>query len=240
MKTKDMEHLLSNNPYPGRGVMMGMSPSGESAVVAYFIMGRSKNSRNRVFVQDGDGIKILAHDLSKVEDPSLIFYSPLLETAHSLVLTNGDQTDTIYEHLTSGGSAISALNTRKHEPDGPHFTPRISGVLDKVTGDFMLSILRASDAAGERCDRLFFNYSARNGFGRFIHTYLGDENPLPSFAGEPREVTVPEDAEAFARSLWAHLNPDYRVALYVRNFNLKDKTSQVYVYNRHEGGEKHA
>ncbi len=240
MKTKDMEHLLSNNPYPGRGVMMGMSPSGESAVVAYFIMGRSKNSRNRVFVQDGDGVRILAHDLSKVEDPSLIFYRPILETAHSLVLTNGDQTDTIYEHLTRGGSAISALNTRKHEPDGPHFTPRISGVLDKATGEFMLSILRASDDEGERCDRLYFNYAARKGFGRFIHTYLGDENPLPSFTGEPREVPVLEDIEAFAKSLWAHLNPDYRVALYVRKYYLKDKTSQVYVYNRHEGGEKHA
>lgn len=240
MKVHDLGNVLSLNTYPGRGIVMGTSPDGASAFVAYFIMGRSENSRNRLFETDGKGLEIKAKDPSKIEDPSLIFYRPLLETNHSLILTNGDQTDTIYQRLVSGGSAVSALFTRCHEPDAPHFTPRISGVLDKATGDFMLSVLRASDEAGVLCDRLFYHYPARPGFGRFIHTYEGENNPLPSFTGEPILIYIPYDTTAFAESIWNSLNPAYKAALFVREISLKDKSSKVRAFNREEGGHKDA
>ncbi|MDI9520460.1 MAG: IMP cyclohydrolase [Bacillota bacterium] len=240
MKACELTSLLLKNPYPGRGIMMGLTPDAGSALVAYFIMGRSENSQNRVFVSDGAALNIKAHDLSKIKDPSLIFYHPQLEHENSLILTNGDQTDTIYEGLKQGSSAEDALFTRCHEPDAPHFTPRISGVLDMVSGDFMLALLRASDEKGESCDRLFYHYPARPGFGRFIHTYEGDASPLPSFTGEPRAVTVPQDSEAFAKDIWNSLNPDFKVALFVREISLSDRTSKVFVYNRHQGGQSDA
>ncbi len=240
MTTSSLPQLLKNNPYPGRGLVLGGSADGQSAFVAYFIMGRSVNSRNRVFEVAGSALSIKAFDQGKVEDPSLIFYRPLMETKDQLILTNGDQTDTIYEGLQQGKTAQEALFTRKHEPDAPHFTPRISGVLDKKSGDMMLSILRASNEQGELCDRLFYYYPMRAGFGRFIHTYQGDENPLPSFVGEPLEVEIQGDVQSFAQTIWDSLNPDFKVALYVREMNLKTASFQAYVFNRHLGGEQNA
>lgn len=238
---KQMEAILRSNPYPGRGILMGLAPDGMTAVLAYFIMGRSENSRNRVFVKAGDGFSIKAFDESLVSDASLIFYRPLIEADEWLVLTNGDQTETIARGFRAGQSFSEALNTRRHEPDAPHFTPRVSGWMDRADGRCELSILRAADAAGEACDRLFFSYAPLPGMGRLIHTYRGDGNPLPPFEGEPVLVSIPEGTRAFAESLWAGLNHDNRVALYVRGLNLKTGQSDVFIHNRHlEGGANHA
>lgn len=240
MKPSELTSLLRKNPYPGRGIVMGLTPDGGSALVAYFIMGRSENSQNRVFETEGAALRIKAHDPSKIKDSSLIFYHPQLEYENSLILTNGDQTDTVYEALKQGGSAEDALFTRSHEPDSPHFTPRISGVMNLASGNFMLSLLRASDGSGESCDRLFYHYPARAGFGRFIHTYEGDASPLPSFAGEPRLILMPRDSRAFAKDIWDSLSADFKVALFVREISLRDRASKVFVYNRHEGGRSDA
>lgn len=240
-KLQAMENILRANPYPGRGILAGLAPDGFTAVLAYFITGRSGNSRNRVFEQAGDGFSIKAFDGSLVSDASLIFYRPLAETDKWLVLTNGDQTDTIARGFLAGQSFQEALGTRRHEPDAPHFTPRISCWLNKADGRYELSILRAADAAGEACDRLFFSYAPLPGRGRFIHTYQGDANPLPPFEGEPVPVSIPDGTRAFTDSLWASLNHGNRVALYVRGLNLKTGVSDVFIRNRHpEGGENHA
>ena len=239
IQPQSMEAVLRANPYPGRGILMGLAPDGVTAVLAYFIMGRSENSQNRVFLRDEDGFRIRAFDESRISDASLIFYRPLLETDEWLVLTNGDQTETIVEGFLSGKSFMEALGTRRHEPDAPHFTPRISGFMNKENGAFELSILRAADAAGEACDRLCFSYAPQAGLGRFIHTYRGDGSLLPSFSGEPVKVSVPGNVRAFAESLWASLNPDNRVALFIRGLNLNSGVSEVHLYNRHlEGGEQ--
>ena len=227
--------VLQTNPYPGRGIFRGMSPSGEAAVMAYFIMGRSSNSRNRVFYMEGEELKIRLFDEGAVTDPSLILYQPTATVDARYILTNGDQTDTIVQALREGQRFEDALNSRTFEPDAPNFTPRISGMLTKNT--ISLSILRAADAQGSACDRLYFHYPLLKGQGRFIHTSEKDGNPLPAFTGEPRQLAVPEDAARFAEAIWDSLNPDNRVALYLRRLDLKTGQSACYLKNRHQAVE---
>lgn len=207
--TDPFEYLLAR-PYPGRGIMLGTTPSGKAAA-AYFIMGRSENSRNRVFERTEDGIRTRAHDEAKMTDPSLIIYHPVRRTERGLIVTNGDQTDTIRD----GHGFVAALRTRTFEPDAPNWTPRISGLLGG-DGSYKLSILRAADPEGQRCIRCFYEYEPAPGEGRFISTYEGFGSPLPSFSGEPVEVSVPAlPAQELAAALWAALDEDNRVSLYV-------------------------
>ena len=211
----DLFKYLSERPYPGRGIILGATPSGKS-VCAYFIMGRSENSRNRVFEKTADGIRTRAWDESKMTDPSLIIYHPVRRVGRGTVVTNGDQTDTVRDHILAGQTFAAALRTREFEPDGPNWTPRISGLLSP-DGSFKLSILKAGSESGAPCLRYFYEYeAAQPGVGRFISTYEGFGSPLPSFHGEPVEVELPElDAAALAERLWAALNEDNKVSLYV-------------------------
>ncbi len=211
----DLFKYLSQRPYPGRGILLGATPSGKSAV-AYFIMGRSENSRNRVFERTEDGIRTRAYDESRMTDPSLIIYHPVRRVGRGLVVTNGDQTDTLRDYLLSGRTFAGALRTREFEPDGPNWTPRISGLLSP-DGSFKLSILKAGSEQGAPCLRYFYEYeAARPGAGRFISTYEGFGGPLPSFQGEPVELELPElSASELAEKLWGALNEDNKVSLYV-------------------------
>ena len=211
----DLFAYLAERPYPGRGIMLGATPSGKSAV-AYFIMGRSENSRNRVFEKTEDGIRTKAHDESKMTDPSLIIYHPVRRVGRGLVVTNGDQTDTLRDRMLAGETFAAALRTREFEPDGPNWTPRISGLLSP-DGSYKLSILKAGSPDGKPCLRFFYEYeAAQAGVGHFISTYEGFGSPLPSFSGEPVAVEVPElDAKALSAKLWGALNADNRVSLYV-------------------------
>ena len=228
----DLCRLLRDNPYPGRGLVMGMDPSGGRALLAYFIMGRSENSRNRVFFEQDGELRIRLHKTQSAGDTDLILYRPTATYNRQLIVTNGDQTDTIHDALAQGGTFQAALDTRQHEPDAPHFTPRISGLLPLDDGPVLLSVLRTHDASGEHCDRLTFAYDLQPGEGRFVHTYLRDGNPLPSFAGEPARINIPSDIQAFANEIWRSLNADNRVALYVRQM---DKAPCI--FNRHAQGE---
>ena len=206
----DIFDYLRARPYPGRGILLGAAPDG-APVYAYFIMGRSENSRNRVFERTPDGIRTRAFDEAKMTDPSLIIYHPVRRTERGLIVTNGDQTDTIRD----GHGFVSALRTRRFEPDAPNWTPRISGLL-APDGSYKLSILRAADEAGARCTRCFYEYEPAPGLGHFISTYEGFGSPLPSFHGEPVEVSVPAlPAQELAAALWAALDEDNRVSLYV-------------------------
>ena len=211
----DLCNYLRERPYPGRGIMLGQTPSGRK-VAAYFIMGRSENSRNRVFEETSDGIRTKARDESRMTDPSLIIYHPVRRVGRGLVVTNGDQTDTIRDYILAGKTFASALRTREFEPDAPNYTPRISGLLSP-DGSFKLSILKAGSPSGSPCFRYFYEYEAATpGAGRFISTYEGFGGPLPSFSGEPVEVEVPElGARELAERLWAALNEDNKVSLYV-------------------------
>ena len=231
------ETLLSANPYPGRGIVLGQTPDGTRMVVAYFIMGRSPNSRNRVFERTEDGIRTRAYDPSKVEDPSLIIYNPLRTVDGTLIVTNGDQTDTVRDALVAGRSFEDALETREFEPDAPNLTPRISGVL-LPDGRYQLSILKSADAAGSACSRFYFNYPPLAGVGHFLHTYNSDGDPLPSFTGEPRRVAIADDVEAFTQMMWEALDPDNRVALYVRSVSLTGGPECDYLIN--QNGEETA
>jgi len=235
-----IQELLRNNPYPGRGVLMGLMPDGGTAVLAYFIMGRSANSRNRVFVRNGEGFGIRLFREDPAADTGLTLYRPMHRAGNQLVLSNGDQTDTVAAGLAAGLSLEQALRSRRHEPDAPHFTPRITGLMNLLDGAYTLSILRAADNRGEACDRLFFEYAPSPGQGRLIHTYLGDGSPLPSFEGEPRPVSIPGDLREFARELWASLHPDNRVALYVSGVSLQTGASEALIFNRHQEEEVHA
>lgn len=214
MKRKELETELSSCTYPGRGIILGRSADNRSAVIAYFIMGRSANSRNRIFISTADGIQTKAYDESKMVDPSLIIYAPVRQIGDETIVTNGDQTDTIYDFMKRGCSFEEALLTRTFEPDAPNFTPRISGLV-KSNGDFQLSILK-SDNGDAACPlRYFYRYeNPKAGQGRYIHTYLGDGNPLPSFDGEPTPVTIPNNLETFTDMVWNYLNADNKVALY--------------------------
>ena len=227
----NLETLLSANPYPGRGIVLGQTPDGTRMVVAYFIMGRSPNSRNRVFERTEDGIRTRAYDPSKVEDPSLIIYNPLRTVDGTLIVTNGDQTDTVRDALVAGRSFEDALETREFEPDAPNLTPRISGLL-LPDGRYQFSILKSADAEGSACSRFYFNYPPLAGVGHFLHTYNSDGDPLPSFTGEPRRVAIADDVEAFTQMMWEALDPDNRVALYVRSVSLTGGPECDYLINQ--------
>ena len=221
MNKLDLTQLLESNPYPGRGIVLGRSADNKFAIAAYFIMGRSENSRNRVFTATEDGIRTEAHDPSKMTDPSLIIYHPVRQVGNTLIVTNGDQTDTIYDLMSQGKSFADALRTRTFEPDGPNYTPRISGLLSP-DGSFKLSILKSADGDPSCCHRFFYTYDhPLAGEGRFIHTYMGDGSPLPSFEGEPERVILDApDAEALAEQMWNALNADNKVSLFVRYTDL--------------------
>ena len=209
MEKLNLANELKNNAYPGRGIVIGRTPDGKHAVTAYFIMGRSENSRNRVFVEDGNGIRTQAFDESKLVDPSLIIYAPVRVLGNKTIVTNGDQTDTIYDLMNQQMTFEQALRTREFEPDAPNYTPRISGVLKIGNGaySYAMSILKSADGNPETCNRYTFSYKAPvAGEGRFIHTYMGDGNPLPSFEGEPKRVEISGNIDEFTDMLWTNLN----------------------------------
>lgn len=217
-----MSALVKDNSYVGRGIVIGKTADAKKAAIAYFIMGRSDNSRNRVFIEKGEEVIIEPFDASKVEDPSLIIYSPIKKWENKLIVTNGDQTDTIYDHIQAGKSFEQALETREFEPDAPNFTPRISGMLTFAENDFTykMSILKSADAQGSACNRYTFSYAATAGLGHFIHTYAGDGNPLPTFQGEPERVDIPNDIDVFLNDIWENLNDENKISIYVRMIDL--------------------
>ncbi len=212
-----IDKLITGNPYVGRGIVLGKSADGKKAVTAYFIMGRSANSRNRVFVERDGALFTEPFDASKVQDPSLIIYAAQRTLDNRLIVTNGDQTDTIYDGLKAGKSFSEALATREFEPDGPNFTPRISGMITFENGDFtyQMSILKSADADGTACSRYTFAYPSLPGLGHFIHTYITDGSPIPTFCGEPERIAVPDDIDAFTNALWGALDEANRISLYV-------------------------
>jgi len=234
MKTFDLLELLQNNPYPGRGIVLGRSADNKNAVIAYFIMGRSENSRNRIFEETDDGIRTRAFDESKMVDPSLIIYHPVRAVGGDTIVTNGDQTDTIRDAMVAGKSYIEALRTRCYEPDPPNYTPRISGVVCK-DGAYALSILKSANGNPDCNHRFFYEYDAPiAGLGHFIHTYEENLNPLPSFEGEPRQVVInAPDAETFANDIWLSLNDDNKVSLFVRYIDLENGDAEECIINKH-------
>ncbi|MBQ5565555.1 MAG: IMP cyclohydrolase [Clostridia bacterium] len=230
-----MGELINGNPYVGRGIVIGKTEDGTKAAVAYFIMGRSENSRNRVFVENGDEVIIHPFDASKVEDPSLIIYSPIRKIENKLIVTNGDQTDTIYDFIADGKSFDDALETRQFEPDKPNWTPRISGMLtfgDKLT--YKMSILKSADIEGSECSRYTFSYNSLNGIGHFIHTYVTDGNPIPTFMGEPERVAVPNDIDEFLNKIWNNLNEQNKISIYVRYIDLATGESENRMINKNK------
>ena len=233
MNKLDLSQQLRSNPYPGRGIVLGRSADGKFAVAAYFIMGRSENSRNRVFTVTEDGIRTEAHDPSKMTDPSLIIYHPVRQVGDKLIVTNGDQTDTVRDGLLAGRTFADALQTREFEPDCPNYTPRISGLMGP-DGSFQLSILKSADGDPSCCHRYFYTYDhPLAGEGRFIHTSLGDGAPLPSFEGEPERVTLDApNAEALAEQMWQALNPDNKVSLFVRYTDLASGEATQVIKNK--------
>lgn len=236
-KIYDVGEVLSNLTYPGRGIILGTSPDGLKYVSAYFITGRSENSRNRVFIKTDDGtIKTAPYDVAKVEDPSLIIYNAVRTYEYSTIVTNGDQTDTIFEGLRQGKSFSSSLKSRIFEPDAPNFTPRISGIMYACDDEahYELSILKKSDDTGEKCDRYLFSYASVAGEGRFIRTYDDDGAPLPSFFGEPVRVSTPDTADEFAEIIWNALNKDNKISVYVRYIDIKTGIYTDRLINKHE------
>ena len=233
--TLPIKDRIAGNPYVGRGIIIGKSADGKKAVFAYFIMGRSENSRNRIFAEKGDEVTIYPYDASKVEDPSLIIYSPIKVVGKDVIVTNGDQTDTIEEFLKNGKCFRCALNTREFEPDAPNYTPRISGILH-LDGEFTyeMSILKSADANGSACNRFTFDYNALDGVGHFIHTYVTDGNPLPTFMGEPERVAIPNDIEQLASEIWDNLDQNNRISLYCRMIDLQSGKVENKMINRYE------
>lgn len=233
-QVKKIAEYISSNPYPGRGIVVGKTPSGKAAI-AYFISGRSENSRNRVFKEDEKGdIFTAPFDESKVEDPSLIIYRAVASLDNHLIVTNGDQTDTAYEGLLNGQTSAAALTTREFEPDAPNFTPRISAVLTFGEGNFEyeMSILKSADAEGSACNRFFYEYQSLSGVGHFIHTYEGDGNPLPTFCGEPKRIEIPESIDDFRDEIWNNLNEQNKISLYVRYLSADGKTTETRLINK--------
>ena len=232
-EVKSMAQRLEGNTYPGRGIVLGNTADGKKSVAAYFIMGRSVNSRNRVFVMEPDGIRTEAHDPSLMVDPHLIIYHPVREVGRGLIVTNGDQTDTIWEYLSRGESWEAALRTRCFEDDGPNWTPRISGLLAK-DGSYKMSILKAADPEGQACARFFYEYPATAGLGHFLHTYVCDGNPvIPTFQGEPERVSIPDCIDAFAKELWENLDENNKISLYVRYTDLETGEFETRLLNKH-------
>lgn len=235
MEILSIEKELRDNSYPGRGIIIGKSEDGVHAVTAYFIMGRSVNSRNRVFVEDGEGIRTQAFDPSKLTDPSLIIYSPVRVLGNKTIVTNGDQTDTIYELMDKQMTFEQALRTREFEPDAPNYTPRISGIMhiENNTFNYAMSILKSNNGDGSSCNRFTFAYNnPKAGEGRFIHTYKCDGNPLPSFEGEPKLINVPNDIDEFTNTLWTSLNEDNKVSLFVRYINIETGKYETRIINK--------
>ncbi len=232
--TNSIESLLSTNSYPGRGIIIGKSADGKNAMIAYFIMGRSENSRNRIFERYERGMRTKAFDESKLVDPSLIIYNPYLSRENIDIITNGDQTDTIYDALEAAKSFEDALMTREFEPDAPNYTPRISGIVYYGEGDFTysLSILKSADGNPEVCNRYFYRYAPRKGIGHFIHTYECDGKPIPSFYGEPEVVVLPNTAEELADVVWKNLNADNKVSLFVRSVPLDGGAPTEIIINK--------
>ncbi len=232
-----LQQELECNVYPGRGIVIGRSKNGKYAVTAYFIMGRSENSRNRVFVIDGEGIRTKAYDESKLNDPSLIIYAPVRVLKNCTIVTNGDQTDTIYEGLEQGMTMEQALRTREFEPDAPNYTPRISGVLHIENGhfDYAMSILKSNHGNPECCNRYTFTYDhAIASEGHLIHTYQGDGNPLPSFVGEPKQVTILDCIDDFTDMIWNSLNEENKVSLFVRYIDIETKAYETRIINKNQ------
>ena len=228
-----MAEKLSTNPYPGRGIVLGITPDGTKAAAAYFIMGRSTNSRNRVFIEEADGIRTEAHDPSLMSDPHLIIYHPVREIGQGLIVTNGDQTDTIWAYLAKGESWEAALRTRQFEDDKPNWTPRISG-LQAADGSYKMSILKAADAEGSACARFFWEYPAIAGLGHFLHTYVTDGNPvIPTFQGEPERVAMDNDIDSFTKTLWENLNEANKISLFVRYTDLATHATEQRIINKH-------
>ena len=228
----DLFSYLSGNPYPGRGILLGCSADGRRAVIAYFIMGRSENSRNRIFVTDGQGIRTQAYDPSKLTDPSLIIYAPVRVLGNKTIVTNGDQTDTIRDGLLEGKTFAQCLHTRAFEPDAPNYTPRISGLMHK-DGTYALSILKSDRGDPSCCCRYFFGYdNPTPGEGRYVSTYMGDGDPLPSFEGEPTPVQITGKIDAFGELLWNALNEENKVSLFVRYIHLLSGESETRIYNK--------
>lgn len=237
MKKISLENDLKQNTYPGRGIVMGKSPNGKYAVAAYFIMGRSENSRNRIFVEDGDGIRTQAFDPSKLDDPRLIIYSPVRVMGNKTIVTNGDQTDTIYDLMSKQMTFEQALRTRAFEPDAPNYTPRISGVMRTEDGEYnyALSILKSDNGNEDCCERFTFAYTnPLAGEGRFIHTYMEDGDPLPSFEGEPKLVEILDDMDAFADMIWNSLNEENKISLFVRYIDLENGEVRSKIINKNQ------
>ena len=233
---KSINEELGSTTYPGRGIIIGKTKSGKAAMV-YFIMGRSENSRNRVFVEDGEGIKTKAYDESKLTDPSLIIYAPVRVLGKQTIVTNGDQTDTIYEGMSNGKTFEESLLVREFEPDAPNYTPRISGVMHVENGSYSyaMSILKSNNGDPSACNRYTFAYSnCVAGEGHFIHTYKCDGNPLPSFEGEPKLVAIPDDIDAFTELLWSSLNADNKVSLFVRYIDIETGSYESRIVNKNQ------
>lgn len=237
MKMLSLEQELQNNTYPGRGIVIGKSADGAKAVTAYFIMGRSANSRNRIFVTEGEGIRTEAFDPSKMEDPSLIIYAPVRVLDTKTIVTNGDQTDTIYEGLKQGLTFEQSLRSREFEPDGPNYTPRISGVMQVANGSYhyALSILKSNNGNPEASNRYTFTYeNPIAGEGHFIHTYARNEEPLPSFEGEPKLIDIPNDIHTFTDSVWNNLNEENKVSLFVRFIDITTGKYETQIVNKNQ------
>lgn len=237
MKKLSLENELKSNAYPGRGIVIGKSPNGKYAVTAYFIMGRSENSRNRIFVEDGEGIRTQAFDPSKLSDPSLIIYAPVRVLGNKTIVTNGDQTDTIYELMDKQQTFEQALRTREFEPDAPNFTPRISGIMHVENNSFnyAMSILKSNNGNPDACNRYTFAYSNPiAGEGHFIHTYMCDGDPLPSYEGEPKLIEVSDDIDVFTKILWSSLNEDNKVSLFVRYIDIQTGQYKTIIKNKNQ------
>lgn len=235
MKMLSIEQELKSNSYPGRGIILGKSEDGTKAVAAYFIMGRSENSRNRVFVEEGQGIRTQAFDPSKLTDPSLIIYAPVRVLGNKTIVTNGDQTDTIYEGMDKQLTFEQSLRQREFEPDAPNYTPRISGIMHVENGkyNYAMSILKSSDGDPSGCNRYTFAYeNPKAGEGHFIHTYMHDGDPLPSFEGEPKRIAVPDDIEEFTKLLWNSLNEENKVSLFVRYIDIETGAYETTITNK--------
>ena len=238
MALYNLKTLLSENTYPGRGIVIGKSADGKKAMIAYFIMGRSENSRNRIFERFDGGMRTKAFDESKLSDPSLIIYNPYLKIGDTDIITNGDQTNTVYDFLKEGNTFEDALATREFEPDAPNFTPRISGAVyygfAKNMFTYKLSILKSANGRPEACNRYFYNYAPENGIGHFIHTYKCDGNPIPSFYGEPEEISMPNTAKELADLVWDNLNDDNKVSLFVRTVDLSNGNADEIIINKNK------
>ena len=237
MEVRDIAKELKNNPYPGRGIIVGKTKDGKKAAIAYFIMGRSENSRNRVFIEDGEGIRTQAFDPSKLIDPSLVIYAPVRVRGKDTIVTNGDQTDTVYDLMAQGKTFEEALRTREYEPDGPNYTPRISALLTIEEGNFsfQMSILKSSNGNPDCCERHTFSYDVPiAGEGRFLHTYKQDGNPLPSFEGEPERMFVPDTLEEMADMLWESLNEENKVSLFVRYIDIATGSYETKIINKNQ------